>query len=167
MNFQSERLIFRRLLEVDREGYFDMMSNPNVMNPVPRPVMSKEESDENFNKHSTSDFSKTDVKPLAVLRKDTSEFIGLVAYLKNDEGDDEIGYRLREKHWGIGFGTEICKELIDYGFSDLGFEKITADVNMGNIRSVKILDKFFTPVREFMNVEDNCMDRRYEVFKKD
>lgn len=166
MNFQSQRLIFRRLLEVDREGYFDMMSNPNVMNPVPRPVMSKEESDENFNKHSTSDFNKTDIKPLAVLRKDTSEFIGLVAYLKNDEGDDEIGYRLCEKHWGIGFGTEICKELIDYGFSDLGFEKITADVNMANIRSVKILDKFFTPVREFMNVEDNCMDRRYEVFKK-
>ena len=163
MNFQSQRLFFRRLIESDREGYFDMMNNPKVMDPIPRPVMSRKESDDNFDKHSTSDFQKGGPIVLAVVRKDSDEFIGLAAYLMNDENDHEIGYRLREKHWGVGFGTEVCRAFIDHGFKQLKFDRITADVNVANLQSVKILEKFFQMEREFQNEKDNCLDRRYSL----
>jgi len=47
----------------------------------------------------------------------------------------------------------------------LQLEKITADVNIENIASAKILNKFFKPVREFFNENDNCTDRRYELYR--
>ncbi len=167
MNFQSKRLIFRRLKESDREDYYDMMRNPNVMDPVPRPIMSRATSDENFEKHSTSDFDKTDIKVLAVVRHDSNEFIGVAAFLVNYEGEPEIGYRLREKHWGIGFGTEVCQALIDFGFNQMDYELITADVNTKNEKSVKILDKFLNRDKEFHNTADNCWDRKYVLLKSD
>jgi hypothetical protein len=34
-----------------------------------------------------------------------------------------------------------------------------------NITSAKILNKFLKPVREFFNNDDNCIDRRYELFR--
>jgi len=42
-------------------------------------------------------------------------------------------------------------------------DTVTADVNVANIPSVKILVKFMTIVDEFFNEKDNCTDRRYEV----
>ncbi|NQY28807.1 MAG: GNAT family N-acetyltransferase [Flavobacteriaceae bacterium] len=59
------------------------------------------------------------------------------------------------------------KGLINYGFSEKGCTKITADVYVENIGSTKILDKFMIPIKDFYNNEDKCMDRRYEVLKED
>ena len=83
--------------------------------------------------------------------------------LVNDEGHDEIGYRLREQYWRKGYGTEIAAGLIDYCFNELKFSMLTADVNTENVPSVKILEKFMKPVREFYNENDQCTDRRYKV----
>ena len=74
--------------------------------------------------------------------------------LKNNENEDEIGYRLREKHWRKGFGTEISKGLIKFGFEKLKMEKITADVDTKNLNSAKILEKFMTQTKEFFNKSD-------------
>ncbi len=134
--------------------------------PIPRPVMDKEESDTNFKKHLNAPAS-SNVKVMAIETKQGNAFIGICAYLKNDNNQDEIGYRLREQFWGVGFGTETTKGLINYGFNTLKFGLITADVNTENTNSVKILDKFFTRDIEFFNEEDQCMDRRYILKKED
>lgn len=87
--------------------------------------------------------------------------------MKNDEGDEEIAYRFLEKYWGIGYGTEIAKGLIDHAFQTTAITRITADVNITNLKSAKILNKFFTPVREFYNPKDKCTDRRYHLERLD
>ena len=166
MIFQTKRLIIRPLKESDRIAFFDMMSNPNVMAPIPRPVMDKAESDTNFEKHlNAAPTSETKVR--AIVTQQGNEFIGICAFLKNNNNEDEIGYRLREQFWGVGYGTETTKGLINYGFNELQMELITADVNTANENSVKILDKFFTRDFEFYNEEDQCTDRRYKLKKED
>ena len=161
--FESERLIIRTLSNEDADLYFDMMSNKNVMRLIPSEVMTREESDAHLQVFLDSDYSISDTKVWAITLKGENEFIGLCAFLKNDENQDEIGYRLREKFWRRGFGTEITKELLNYGFNQMNMQKITADVNTVNLNSVKILEKFMSSTKEFFNVEDDCMDRRYEV----
>lgn len=163
MEINTPRLILRRLQESDREGYFDMMSNPNVMNPVPVPVMTRMESDANFDEHSSSDFLHTDKIILAAVEKSSSEIIGVAAYLSNEDGDPEIGYRLREKFWKKGYGTEIAFALLDYGFNQMNFEIITADVSIDNVPSVKILEKFMRVSHEFWSEKYKSFDRRYVV----
>jgi len=164
--FQTKRLTIRLLKESDRTSFFDMMSNPKVMAPIPRPVMDKAESDTNFEKHLNAALT-SDTKVWAITTKQGDEFIGICAYLKNNQNVDEIGYRLREQFWGNGYGTETTRGLINYGFNALQLELITADVNTANINSVKILDKFFTRDFEFYNEADQCTDRRYKLQKED
>ncbi len=164
--FETERLIIRRLKNSDSDCYFDMMKNPNVMNPIPRKIMSREESDNHLKDFLNTNENLTDIKVWGIEIKDENEFIGLCAFLKNNENEDEIGYRLREKFWGKGFGTEIAKGLILFGFEKMKLDKITADVSITNHNSIKILEKFMLQSKEFFNESDNCIDRRYEVIKK-
>ncbi|MEJ6615602.1 MAG: GNAT family N-acetyltransferase [Crocinitomicaceae bacterium] len=160
--FDTERLVVRPLNVNDREDFFDMMGNPKVMNPIPREAMDRETSDQHFEKHLNSN-TNSETKVWAIASKDDATFIGIAAFLKNNEKEDEIGYRIREKFWGIGYGTEIVKGLIDYGFNVLNVELITADVYAENVKSIKILDKFFERYFEIYNSEDNCTDLRYKL----
>ncbi|MFT5777540.1 MAG: ribosomal-protein-alanine N-acetyltransferase [Crocinitomicaceae bacterium] len=166
MIFETERLVIRPLRLADREAFYDMMSNPNVMNPIPRDVMDRKTSDEHFEKHLNSS-TKAETKVWAIASKDGITLLGIAAFLKNDKKEDEIGYRLREKFWGVGYGTEVTKGLIDHGFHSLNIELIAADVNTANERSVRILDRFFNRDSEFYNPEDKCTDRRYKVSREE
>jgi RimJ/RimL family protein N-acetyltransferase len=56
--------------------------------------------------------------------------------------------------------------MITYCFTQLRLFTLTADVNIENRGSVKILEKFFDPIREFYNEDDNCTDRRYMLRKE-
>jgi ribosomal-protein-alanine N-acetyltransferase len=165
MIFKTQRLFVRDLEEGDQDAFFDMMSNPNVMDPIPRPVMDRQTSDANFLKHfNRSKDSQVIVWAICVQEK--NELIGIAALLKNNKNEDEIGYRLRERYWGVGYGTEIAKGLIDYAFEELKTPLVAADVNTRNHRSVKILEKFFEIEFEFFNEIDNCTDRRYKLMRE-
>jgi ribosomal-protein-alanine N-acetyltransferase len=100
-----------------------------------------------------------------IFEKGNPEMIGLSLFLINDENEKELGYRFRVNYWGKGYGTETTKGMLEYYFSVMNLDKVTADVNIANIASVKILDKFMKPTNEFFNKRDNCTDRRYEVGK--
>lgn len=163
---RTERLKLRKLQPKDIDLFYQMMSNPNVMNPVPQGVFSRSKSDEHFNMHSYPAPDSTK-KVWAVTEGSDNLFIGLAAFLKNEKGEDEIGYRLLEKHWGKGYGTELAKGLLDYGFGEMHMDTITADVYIENRRSIKILEKFFTAEYEFYNEYDKCTDRRYRLTKSD
>lgn len=167
MIFETERLIVRLLQLDDADTYFDMMSNPNVMRLIPREIMSREESDTHLKMIVENDSSFSDKKIWGIETKSENEFIGLCAFLKNDKNEDELGYRLREKFWRKGYGTEITKGLISFGFNKMNMKKITADVANTNIGSIKILEKFMVKEDEFFNEEDNCVDRRYAVVCND
>ena len=53
----------------------------------------------------------------------------------------EIGYMVARKHWGQGYGVEIAAALLASAFRDLGVEQVVATVDIGNARSLAVLDK--------------------------
>jgi len=165
MIFKTERLIIRELKEPDSDDFFDMMRNPNVMNPIPRKTMNRNESDSKLKELIALEKS-TETKVWGLIEKESTDFIGICGLLKNSENENEIAYRLREKYWGNGYGTEIANGLIDFGFQRLNFDIVTADVNIANAKSVKILDKFLMREKEFYNKNDACTDRRYKLTKE-
>ena len=165
MVFETTRLYVRQLKENDEAAFFELMSNPNVMNPIPQKPFDKEESISKLAELILLEKS-SDTKIWCLCKKDCNDLIGICGVLKNDEKEDEIAYRLIETFWGNGYGTEITKGLIDYCFGNMKSDLITADVCVDNIKSVKILNKYFTVKKEFFNADDNCMDRRYILRKE-
>ena len=49
MMFETGRLLVRKLNTNDSKLFFELMSNPNVMNPIPQKVFTKIESDTKLN----------------------------------------------------------------------------------------------------------------------
>ncbi len=163
--FETTRLTIRRFKHSDASAFFDMMGNPNVMNPIPLKSLSQKESDEKLQKLINYYTSNSTKKIWAIDQKSNTKMIGLCGLIHNNDGENEIAYRFREKFWNLGYGTEIAKGLIDYGFQKLNFELITADAYILNKISIKIIEKFMLFDKEFYNQKDNCLDRRYKLTK--
>lgn len=162
MIFQTQRLIVRSFEQSDLDLLFEMMSNPKVMDALPRPVKNREETEKTLNEFISLEKS-TEIKWWCITENDSTGCIGLCGYKRNDQNEVEIGYCLNEQYWGKGYATEIVKELIEYGFQTMNFLKITADVTRENEKSVRVLEKFMTLEKEFYNEMDQCMDRRYFI----
>lgn len=90
MIFETERLIIRPLQTDDQEAYYDMMSNPNIMSLIPQEPMDRATSNKHFRRHLHTENS-SNTKVWGVDSKNGDSCIGLAAYLKNDQNEDEIG----------------------------------------------------------------------------
>src|SRR5262245_56884897 len=78
----------------------------------------------------------------AVELLDGGEVIG-AAGLQHLEGgpEVEVGYRFLEQHWGHGYATESARAALDFGFDDLGLDRIVAVALETNVASRRVLEK--------------------------
>lgn len=53
----------------------------------------------------------------------------------------DLGYRLLRRHWGNGLATEGARELVRYGFEDVGLERIIAQTMSVNAASRAVLER--------------------------
>lgn len=102
----------------------------------------------------------------AVLSRQTGELVGRIGFsFPNSSApgpapDASFGYMVRKDWRGKGIAREVCAALIEYGFSQLGFERIGADTALSNTASDKILRSF--GFREVARRED----QRYYILNK-
>ncbi|MBI1184170.1 GNAT family N-acetyltransferase [bacterium] len=167
--FETERLVIKPIKPGDKEYFAELFTNPKVLELIPQKALSEDQINDRFNKSINFELNNLNSQKCAcgIYEKGKGELIGLALFLINEEKEKELGYRFRENYWGKGYGTETTKGMLGYYFQKMNVKKVVADVNIVNIASVKILDKFMKPVREFFNERDNCIDRRYELSKID
>jgi RimJ/RimL family protein N-acetyltransferase len=53
----------------------------------------------------------------------------------------EVGFLLRREVWGRGLGTEAVAALVAHGFGARGLQRIEADVDPRNERSIRLLER--------------------------
>ena len=53
----------------------------------------------------------------------------------------EIYYKITPAFWGDGFGTEVARALVAFGFDDLKLHRIEAGVHTDNTASIRVLEK--------------------------
>ena len=81
----------------------------------------------------------------AVLDRGTGKLIGRFGFsfpkasAPGPVPDASFGYLLHKDRRGRGIAREVCAALLEYGFSQLGFETVGADAEAANAASVKIL----------------------------
>ena len=139
--FETEILLVRRLKMSDIRPYHEMQSNPKVMQYVIGEVQTeKEHLIELERLIGFYDKEGNDFWIYAIDRKLDNQFIGTVGFCKDEEGDDEIGYRFLEKYWSLGYGSDLCKASVVYCKS-IGMPKLIGYVINLNVASAKILKK--------------------------
>ncbi|WP_378184648.1 GNAT family N-acetyltransferase [Aquimarina sp. W85] len=75
--------------------------------------------------------------------KVTNEYIGIIGLqlgnLKYSRG--EVWYKLMPEQWNKGFGTEVTKEIVKFGFKELKLHRIEAGCACDNLSSIRVLEK--------------------------
>jgi [ribosomal protein S5]-alanine N-acetyltransferase len=94
---------------------------------------------------------------------DVNRLVGIVS-LKNIDSDNKkanVGYWIGEQHWDNGLATESVALVINYAFSVLGLEEISAYVYSENKASIRVLERNGMTKKEEVN-EYNQMSGRYK-----
>ncbi len=100
--------------------------------------------------------------------KDTGQIIGEAGLFDSFDlsGKLELGYIVDCHYWKQGFGTEICKALINYAFKNLKSQEVVARMYDDNIGSVKICENLGFKLIENNKAPDGKNFRKY-VMKND
>ena len=139
----TERLLMRKWEESDAADLYEYAKNPAVGPIAGWPV------------HENLEFSKTAIREYlsspgtyAVCLKDENTAIGSAGLLFGENSnlvtggnEAELGYWIGVPFWGRGLIPEACRELLRYGFEDLGLRKIWCAYFNDNTKSKKVQEK--------------------------
>jgi len=164
MIYQTERLIIRKLKTSDIDAFHEMQGNPNVMQYTDGKTKTYDE--DVIDLQQVIDYyhkSNNEFWVWAVELKGNNEFLGIIAHIKDDEGNDEIGYRFLEKHWNNGYAFESMMGLIAY-CKKLGIKELVAMVIIKNGASEHIIKKAgFKFVKEYLCEDLKLPERMYKL----
>lgn len=138
---ETERLILSQLEEKDipfiveylqHRIYSDLTSN------IPYPYTENDArfwltmSQEAFDEHTGYTFG---------IRNKEGQIIGAIGLHDREDDKAELGYWMAIPYWNKGYVTEAAKAIVDFGFKELGINKIFATHFPHNPASGKIMEK--------------------------
>lgn len=77
----------------------------------------------------------------AAVLKSTQKLIGGCNLILLSEEQGEIGWILHRDYWKQGFGTEMGKRMLEYGFDKLGLRRIIARCDAENYGSYRVMER--------------------------
>lgn len=140
---ETERLILRRITNDDVNEIFELRSNPETMQYIPRPlVKTTEDALDHIAMIEEKIISNIGIN-WGITLKGNSKVLGIIGYyrMQPENYRAEIGYMLLPDFHGKGIISEAVNRLIAYGFNDLKLHSIEAVIDPENFASEKVLQK--------------------------
>lgn len=81
---------------------------------------------------------------MSIFDKNSGAFIGVmnvIPHIRNIFQTAAIGYYIHNNHWRKGYGSEALNAVITFAFKTLKFHRLTAEIEIGNRRSVQMVKK--------------------------
>lgn len=140
---ETERLLLRPWQEADAESLYKYAKDPAV-GPIA-----------GWQVHTSVENSREIIKEVlsgpetyAVVLKDTGEPVGSIELMLGSksnigigEDEGEIGYWIGVPYWGQGLIPEAVREMLRYGFEELGLQNIWCGYFDGNDKSRRVQEK--------------------------
>lgn len=139
---QTRRLTLEELTEAHFDDLYQLLSNKNVHRYFPR-TLNIDESRE-FLAKIRKKYIEDGTSFWAVIRKGDRRFIGICGLLKQTiDGKDEleVGYRINDKYWGRGYGTEAAAGCMEYAKEVLKSKSVISLIREVNHPSIRVARK--------------------------
>lgn len=122
---ETERCMVRELTEDDLDQLYEIYRDPAMVLYTEGLYEDREKERAYIRDYREKVYGFYGYGVWAVILKETGRLIGR-AGLSGREGFDtpELGYAIGVAYQKKGYGTEVCKAILDYAVSELGFEKI-------------------------------------------
>jgi RimJ/RimL family protein N-acetyltransferase len=142
---ETGRLAIRPYRDDDATALHEVFGSPEVMKWTPS-APSKDMAETAQRLARTMAFTARQPPGMglwALELRDTSEFLGQVGLfpVEGKGPDIEVAYELAPRVWGNGYATEAARALVEYGFGELGLERIVALILLANTRSRNVAEK--------------------------
>jgi RimJ/RimL family protein N-acetyltransferase len=140
----TERLILRHWRESDREPFACLNADPHVMEFMPN-ILLEQESDALADRIETH-FERHRFGLCAVELRGSGAFVGFIglnvpSFKAAFTPCVEVGWRLAAEYWNQGLATEGAREIVGYGFDELGLEELVSFTVPANFRSRRVMEK--------------------------
>lgn len=139
----TDRLSLRAMHVIDAEDMYDYAKRPEVT----KFLLWREHEDISFTRDYLSyigtRYALGDFYDWAIIERESRRMIGTCGFTRIDTANNlaEIGYVLNPDFHGRGYATEAVKRIIDFGFSELEFNRIEARFMQGNEPSLRLMKR--------------------------
>ena len=144
IRIETDRLVLRNWREEDRQAFFEMNADPEVMRFFER-TRSRAEADVAFDRF-VREIDRNGYGFWAMELRDIGQVIGFTG-LRDIHFDApftpavEIGWRLLTSHWGNGYATEAARASLAYGFQQMALPEIVSFAVPENWPSRRVMER--------------------------
>ncbi|WP_216843046.1 GNAT family N-acetyltransferase [Granulicella sp. S190] len=140
----TERLVLRRWRESDKAPFRKLNADARVAAFLRGPLdaVASDAMVERIERH----FERNGFGLFAVEVRESGEFAGFIGLSVADFAAAftpavEIGWRLAAEHWGKGLATEGAREVLCYGFDEIGLSDVVSFTVPANARSRAVMER--------------------------
>lgn len=170
--FETSRLRLRQLLISDIDDYYPLASSHVVT------------AQTTWDRHTTYDETRNYIHKIlqryedqeeyhwGIVHRETNRLIGRTGLIRIDPAHEkaELGYVISDQYWNLGITTEATFPILEYGFRELGLNRIEARCNANNTGSYRVMEKlgltFEGILRKQLKIKGVFTDQRiYSILK--
>jgi len=143
LELETERLILRTPVISDAKALMEVASDPVISdNSAHIPYPFTIDDAHRWIYEQAHNAAHRDAVSCLIFMKETGELTGAI-WLRSNLRHRKAGiaYFVGSRFWNMGIATEAVARMVDYGFGELGLERIGASVIIGNDASVRVLTK--------------------------
>lgn len=164
----------RKLTLADVDDRFHFLSDELVTRFLPFEAHKTKEETEAGIRHYLDIYERGQVSPWGIADKETGRLIGTIGFASWNprHGRGEIFYYLAREAWGKGLTFEAAREVVRFGFDQMGLNRVEATVSPNNPASARVMEKLGMKqegiLRESYNIKGVYMDHLiYAVLRRD
>lgn len=139
---EGPRVCLRPIREGDEDAVFDVFGDAAVMRYWSRPPMRSPEEARGYVADLARVFARRTHLPWAITLIDDDLLLGTCTLfaISLAHRRAEIGYALAKSHWRRGIAREALTIALAYAFDVLGLNRVEADTDPRNTRSIRMLE---------------------------
>ncbi len=139
----TDRLVLRKLSVSDYKDMYEYSRDSRVTKYLLWSEHPSEQYTYEYLQRINSAYKKGEFSDWAVTLADSGKMIGTCGFTSFDCEHDraEVGYVLNPAFWGQGIATEAVLAVMEFGFAELGANRIEAHFMEGNNASLRVMEK--------------------------
>ena len=139
---EGSRLFLRSITWEDANGILEVFGDPRVIQYWSSPKLENLSAAGLLIEEIERLFEDRELFQWGICSKDTGEILGTCTLWQLDQGNlrAELGIAIRSRSWGQGYGREALNLLMDFGFEILQLNRLEADVDPNNERSLALFE---------------------------
>lgn len=140
---ETPRLTLRRLDVDDALALFEVYGDPEAMRYYDMPIATRVAETHEILRRNRIRYEQGRVARWGIVLREAGRLIGTIGFvgIYSQKHAAAIGYDLARQWWNQGYMTEAVGCVVDFGFDEIGFNRIEAMVMPGNTGSMRVLRK--------------------------